>query len=362
MNLLVTVYLDLNLGDDLFIKCLKDRYKDTNIDIIAKQPELLRAFEYDESITPVSYKSAFRNIKKYDAFVIIGGSIFQDYGNKKKYLSYIRSNIIIKLFKLMNKPTFIMGCNIGPINTNTGKYIFKSIFKNASITSVRDNESYLLLKSLNNKNNYAVYPDIVFSMKDDIKVNKLGNNVLGISIINYGRDKYAQDDYINKIVDVCNKYISIDKTNMINLFGFDSGKENDEIIIDKIIEQINQTYKERINKVIYKGDINKFLESFKSCDFIIGTRFHSIILALKYKISFLPIVYSEKTMNLLDDIGFNLYKIEYKNIRNLNSDEVVSNIINKSYNYTVSSEYIKPSEGHFYGLDKIYSKKYLIHK
>lgn len=40
----------------------------------------------------------------------------------------------------------------------------------------------------------------------------------------------------------------------------------------------------------YDGDINSFLENLLSCEFIIGTRFHSIVLALHAGISVFPII------------------------------------------------------------------------
>lgn len=351
MNLVVMVYLDINLGDDLFLKTLIDRYKGHNLYIIAKNKKFLFPFEKYKNVFGVTYKEVLTNMTKYDACAIIGGSIFQDYGDKRDYLNYIRRNLVIKSFRLRKKPVFIMGCNIGPINTKLGEKIFKSSFNNVRFTSVRDNESYQLLKNLNIKKNYDVYPDLVFSLEDTHNIyNK--KDILGISVINYGREKEHQLSYINKIVELINLYISINDDSKVSLFGFDAGNENDGIIIDEILSRIKP--KDRVEKVMYEGDMEVFLEKFKASTFIIGSRFHSIILALKYKLPFLPIIYSSKTENLLKDIEYNLESIEYKNINNLNVKLVIDNINNN--NYKIDNSYITKSEGHFKEIDKVMNK------
>lgn len=352
MNLVVMVYLDFNLGDDLFIKTLIDRYKGHNLYLVTKDEKFLEPFKKYENVFGVSYKEVFMDTKKYDGCVIIGGSIFQDYGNKRDYLNYIRRNLVIKSFKLKNKPVFIMGSNIGPINTKVGKEIFKTTFNNATFTSVRDLKSYNLLKDLNIKSRYDIYPDIVFSLKDNVKNETTKDeNILGISVINYDREKEHQPSYINKMVEIINEYKNTNQDAKVYLFGFDAGHQNDGEVIDKIIDKVQS--KENVLKVMYEGDMELFLDKFSSSSFIIGSRFHSVILALKYNISFFPIIYSSKTENLLNDIGYNLDCVKYEDINSLDTKKIIENINNNKYNYRINEEYVFKSEGHFKELDKL---------
>lgn len=350
MNLVVMVYLDFNLGDDLFIKTLIDRYKGHNLHIITKDEKFLQPFEKYNMVSGISYKEVLTNSKKYDGCVIIGGSIFQDYGNTRDYLNYIRRNMVIKSFKSKGKPVFIMGSNIGPINTNLGKKIFTATFNNATSTSVRDEKSFKILDDLKIKSNYELYPDIVFSLNDDIEVTK-DENILGISIINYDRQKEYQPDYINKMIEVIDDYQQSNANSKVYLFGFDSGHQDDGEIIDEIISKVKSS--ENVHKVMYDADMEDFLTKFKSSTFIIGSRFHSVVLALKYKIPFYPIIYSAKTENLLNDISYKNESIKYEEIKNLDSKKLIEDINSDLYNYIIDESYIKKSEGHFKELDKV---------
>lgn len=352
MNLVVIAYLDINLGDDLFVKTIANRYKDHNLYLVTKDSKYLLPFNKYKNVFGVTYKEVLVNTKKYDSCIIIGGSIFQDYGDKRDYLNYIRRNLVIKSFKLRNKPVFIMGSNIGPMNTKLGSNIFKSTFNNSTFISVRDTDSYNILKDLNIKSKYGVYPDIVFSLNDTIKDKINTNKILGISVINYGREKEYKSRYVKKITKIIDEYIGDDDNDnkKVYLFGFDAGKEDDEIVIDEILSKIK--FKNNVDKIIYKGDMDWFLNKFRQATFIIGSRFHSIILALKYNIPFFPIIYSQKTKNLLDDIKYNLDYIEYKNIEILNEKSLIKNIYSNSFDYEISDEYIEKSKGHFEKLDE----------
>ena len=53
----------------------------------------------------------------------------------------------------------------------------------------------------------------------------------------------------------------------------------------------------------YRGKLPEFLQEFASCEEILGMRFHSLILALKFRQKLFPVVYNDKSRNLLEDLG-----------------------------------------------------------
>ena len=105
--------------------------------------------------------------------------------------------------------------------------------------------------------------------------------------------------------------------------------EGDEEEINKICKIIND---KNIVKYCYRGNIEEALEQIRTSEIIVGSRFHANILGLAYNKRIIPLAYSDKTINALEDIDFNgkifdmrkkekielndkiLERVEYKNI------------------------------------------------
>ena len=85
-------------------------------------------------------------------------------------------------------------------------------------------------------------------------------------------------------------------------------EENDLVAINRIIERLKE--KEKVHVYFYHDRIKDILQLFSETEVVVGTRFHSIILGWLNKKKVLPIVYDEKTKNVLNDL-------EYKNYINL---------------------------------------------
>ena len=81
--------------------------------------------------------------------------------------------------------------------------------------------------------------------------------------------------------------------------------QGDEKAINRIIERLEE--REKVQVLFYHNKIKEVLQLFSEAQIVIGTRFHSIILGWLNKKKVLPIVYDEKTKNVLDDLNYNNY-------------------------------------------------------
>ena len=172
---LVKGYFKKNLGDDIFLKILLERYKNNNFEIYS-------SYDYDGVYKTKNYKfystksivNVFRvlinkflkivksnksilieNIKKYDNVILIGGSIFME--DEQLKLDYYKNN----QFNYKNN-NYILGANFGPYKNKEYVDLHKSeIFPKVKDICFRDMYSYELFKELPNT---RCASDIVFGL------------------------------------------------------------------------------------------------------------------------------------------------------------------------------------------------------
>lgn len=339
---LVIGYVNRNFGDDLFFHILFTRYP--NMEFYFYPPSLLlnqykNIFEKNKNVVFYDNEEYYLRVKEeinddsvpinlfpmicertqtVDSYINIGGSIFIQNDNWK-------NDDRIKLKELMSdKASFIIGCNFGPGDKEYYKF-YKNWFKKFDDICFRDDNSYDMFKDLENTRKAD---DIVLLDKYKKHIlttrNKksLGISVLGINKQNKNYHKYI--NFIKKITDYFSK-----KGFKVNYFSFCENEGDLETIKDivKIIEM-----KDDVNIINYEDNILSFLKQWYKNKYVICTRFHASILALKYNQNFISIGYSDKTKNFLKNINENIKVYDINELDKLDIGKLEFIKIKKQYN------------------------------
>lgn len=322
-------YARKNLGDDIFIKMILERYP--HIDFYIKVPNYDYMKELDEKYENIHiligkdtdielYNS---NVEDYDGYIYAGGSIFMEGG--KVYNLSEEFYDFVKRCKEKNIPFCYVSSNYGPYQTQ--EYFDLSIknFKVCTDICFRDLYSYNLFKDIESVR-YA--PDFVFDL--NFKNNEKIKDSIGISVI------LREDDfnkvYYNFLKNNIKNYINNGKT--IYLYSF-CEHEGDIILIDKLMEEFKDT-----NKVIaikYDGHIDSFLENFSSMEYMITARFHAMILSLLANQKIYIVSYSEKIDNVIKDLDLGIPILKTENIK----EDILLDLNDFAYNDKEKIEKIK---------------------
>lgn len=299
-KILVFAYLRNNLGDDIFVSELLNRYPHDTFYINVIKEEYGKPFKkYNNAIIQKVEEENFKQIEidNYDGFVYIGGSIFMEGG--KVYNLDQECYQFIRYCKECEKPFFYISSNYGPYKSEKYFDLSKENFRNCTDLCFRDMYSYLLFQEIPTIR-YA--PDVAFAYKTD-KVEKKKDTV-GISLIDLEirdaiREKKSQ--YINFINNSITTYLQQGKK--VYLFSF-CAYEGDEAMIDKLYATRKNDFEEkRIEVVKYKDDIEKFINIYKQMEYMICERFHSLILSYVFEQKFFVISYSKKIDNIIKELG-----------------------------------------------------------
>lgn len=312
MKILISAYIKENFGDDLLLETLFKNNEKNTWYIIGEDNGKNTFRQYD--VQYVTLKNILFKIHEFDALIFIGGSIFME--NQSWIKRYVKRSVLSLLFKLNNKKVYILGSNFGPYNSSIFKKVHKYFFKYlVTHTTFRDEKSVNEFRE--NINNLDQTVDLVFSIYCQENKNYKNrhynikeNNVLGISLMNFEKN-IAYDDFL--ITNIKNE---ISTGNTVKLFSF-CHFEGDDLAIEKIFNRLDVNQQNNIEIIRYDGNIESFLNEFIDIDRLISTRFHATVLGLIFNIPQHPIMYSDKTLNMLSDLEYKGKYTKLKKIRNL---------------------------------------------
>lgn len=343
------VYYNCNLGDDLFIYIISKRYKNIDFITYSYMPNYINTCSNIKYIgNTIFFKMINRIIKiaskkknnlekliqkKCECIIVLGGSMFIE-----------QNHIPIKMYN--DKKYYIIGTNFGPYYSKEFFNYYYSFFSKSVDVCFRENFSYNLFKKLKN---VRVAPDIVFGL-DTKNIKITSDKRVVISVINCEQKqcKMYKEKYENLIVDLINKFYSLNYK--ITLMSF-CKNEGDEIAISNVIGKItNSEILDCIDKYNYRGNIEEALNILGNCQIIIGSRFHANVLGLVMNKTVIPIAYSDKTLNTLNDIDFRGKVIDIRKL----DDFDIKQLSVEDFSYKINiNKYKNDSLKHFQELDKV---------
>lgn len=329
----VHAYMAGNLGDDVMVRILcerypnvtfllfadasyKERYKDIkNLKIYAPSDRLVQKVDH----LVAKYKKAGKGmwkllVKLSDVTVHIGGSVFVQHEDNFKPAYDLDYDL-----RSRSKKMYVIGANFGPYTSKEYYDVYKELFKRYDGICFRDHYSKGMFETYENIK-YA--PDVVFNYKmpSDVKEEK---EVL-FSVIEmearggkYSISQYGEE-YYRTVAALADRYA--EKGYKINMVSF-CRMQGDESAIEKITSLMAEEHRDNVGKVLYDQNEKEVMNAFARAEIVVGTRFHSIILGWLAGKKVLPIVYDHKIRNILKDNEIKLY-LEMKELLDMDREKV----------------------------------------
>ena len=313
INIYVVCWLDRNFGDDLmfikFAEAVKGKcnfYINTRSELVSYYTALFEKHEHVKLTDKTKFQIHKLDKDFFSYIVMLGGSTLMGRSLGEAF-AYVRRLCSLKWIKWRSGTGYmIIGCNTGPFKNRVTEWIVKQDIKHAELITTRDQASYeFLIKTTNSKVFY--YPDILMNLSADMGIlrQKIEPKCLGVSVY------YSMsDDAISFIAKVCSLWISNAK-GIVRLFCFSLETQNDRLAAEKIKALVEGSV-EIINHDLYPS---AFLSAIAECERIIAIRFHAAIMAISLDIPFIPICYSNKMENLLQDIGQSEYTYRLEDLK-----------------------------------------------
>lgn len=270
---------------------------------------------------------ALKRFIEADAIFMKGGGLIQSHGGiLSTYATYYRIYHII-LAQSFNKPVYIMPNSFGPFKGPGVKLMTKFALKRCKLVTVREKVSKEVIKKELGLD-VNCYPDLAFFLpnasvnKEEI-LNKynLPNDKKLIAItmrpyrfpnsddpkIAYENFKLEMKKFVEWIYDQGHMAVIIEHTLAI------TSHENDGDCIKDVIRNIDS----KKYRIISNKNINCYgLKSiYGCCDYIVGTRFHSMIFSLSNMVPGIAISYDGyKSIGIMGDMDLQDYVIDIADV------------------------------------------------
>ena len=281
----MTGYFDRNFGDDMMMKL-----------VVRSLPEITFLIE-DTADTPILTEPNVvqkdrETCRRFPKLVVTGSG----------FMINTRGALLTELIwflKGRHPGDYCLGCNMEPLNSPIKRFLISRKLNKFKLITCRDQASHRWLQQNTSKPEIHCLPDILFSLPEEWLPEVVAPDKLGISMMHRAGDR-EDCAYYRAMAEAADEWIRKTGKGVI-LMAFDSGKEDDLFACRAV--QAWMQYPERTEVVVHREG-TEIPGAYARCEKIIGTRLHSLVLALRMGIPVYPLIFREKARNLLKDIQY----------------------------------------------------------
>lgn len=274
-------------------------------------------------------KCAIQDIKSADVVFVKGGGFIHSYGAKTDpYFLYFLT-YHIRLAEAYGKKTIILPNSIGPLKNRIAKKIALKALNHTALLTTREYISSQYLESLNVKSKY--YPDLGFylspsnhAMSDyltahgiPIDKKKVVITLRPYRFLGKSNPQELFQNYIKSFVNLVSHLVNkgYHVAFMAHTLGPNS-HEDDRIAIREVEKVLPKDLRAHTSYIedydLTCKDVEKIYSYF---DYMVGTRFHSVIFALNVEVPSIAIAYGgNKGKGIMNVLGNDDYSIDMDKI------------------------------------------------
>lgn len=307
MKILLTGYFGFgNAGDEMIFHVMKTKFENEGhcVYSLTKNPKNINEFKRN------SIKAIYSAIKKSDVIVSGGGGILQDKTSSKSLYYYL---FIIKIAKLLHKKVAVFAQGIGPLKKQTNKIAVKKALSKTDLITVRDIHSQNILRDIGVTKKINLTSDLAFLYKEQRSM-----PIPFDRFIVYSTGKARKMPPLIVLADVGN-YIKKSTGLPIIILPFYPERDGE---IARNLSAILES------PLVIPEYIEQYPYIIEKSEFVVGMRYHAILLSALKEKAFVGLSYDPKVRSLMEELEIdgiesyeNLSINDFKNVFNKNFGE-----------------------------------------
>jgi polysaccharide pyruvyl transferase CsaB len=335
-----------NLGDELILKVLTDELKEkgVKITVLSNNPKKTAQQYGVQAIHRMNFIDIVDALAQANLFISGGGGLFQDATGPISPLYY---GGLIHLANFFEVPICFWAQGVGPLRKEFSRKVTASALRHCDAIAVRDEQSAQLIRDISDLEP-EVTADPVWLLKLPKPLSQPGKKNkkqskpfrLGISLRPWSELTEARLKHLGGLL--AKWADSFGQPVELLLLPFQ--KEEDTHLLSEFATSVQS-----LNLSIKMIEADQVLGTIKTCDAMLGMRFHSLILGLLAEIPIYGLIYDPKVDALL-----NMFDLQgcHINVLESLSPEQLHTAFTQAHDVDLKP-YKKESRGNFKILNKL---------
>lgn len=288
-----------NVGDEAILQsiihALRMEHHDIHITVLSNNPAYTKKVYEVDAVNRWKLKEVMKAIHSSDGVISGGGSLLQDKTGMKSVPYYTG---IMMMARYVGKPFFVYAQGVGPLDRFISQRLVKFTLSKAAYLSVRDEESYKLLKKIGINHSIDIVPDPVMGMfyKPGLNQSWIENQKLTSPFITVAiRDWPSHQDFKQKMADALLRCVEQgQKIVFLPMHG-----EHDDITSREMAKQMDG------NPYIFPFDasIEEKISLIGDSALLVGMRLHALIFAAIAYTPMIGLSYDPKIDSFIQQTG-----------------------------------------------------------
>jgi polysaccharide pyruvyl transferase CsaB len=317
-----------NTGDEAILAAMlqdmRARRPDLEFIVVSGDPEQTAATYGVRAIAADDIAAMVDAAQAVDGVLLGGGGIFHDYWGCPTELLLTRGHGKIPFFAafpllaaLTGRPCMIYGAGVGPLLTSEGSRLTRTVFEQASLATVRDEESLETLREIGlEATEVRVTADPAFGLRiDDVA----GRKILADLGVDPGRPCVAvclrqwtigvSESWSQEVAASLDAFVAETGAGLVFLpFHTLPYEMTDDVAA---AERVVAGMTERSSAVVLRGARAPEVVAgiVAACDLVVGMRLHAVIFAAIAGIPAVGLVYDPKVSVVMDQLGLGDYAV-----------------------------------------------------
>lgn len=291
-----------------------------------------------------------RTLAESDMQVCVGGGYLRAKPDLTSTIILLLLVHQIWLARLLGKPVYLYAQSFGPYPTVLQRYLAQTGLRSASLILVREAKSEQLLKDMGIPR-YCVrkVPDSAFLFKARsikavrriIRSDGDTDKIVGITVRSW-LDEPRQQAYETAIADLIRHIISKPHHRVVVIPQVTSSAQHDD----------DREAGARISKML-PADVpvtfldqqfspSEILSIYASLDYLVGTRFHSVIFALISGVPAVAIEYEHKTSGIMQDLGLEEWVVPIEAVTSKKLIRLYDDVVQNRKSYVAQLNNVLP--------------------